>query len=505
LFLQTAARATVGNDPAAVGDAGRIRDVRTRYGFWERRTKMSSKQSIYGCVLALTIATAAHATSFFVDAGQGNDLNAGLSAAAPFRTIQRAIDEAAAWPGPDRIQIGAGAYSENLTISDADGLTLSGASGVVVVAANSSKDVVKISWGDVSMSSLAVTGGSKGITPTGSAEKPVSLSLRDVIVTGNAGDGVKPTSVGEVRASRCTFLANGGTGLKVRFADNVTVSDCAFEDNGGRGLRAEDVKSVTISHCQFLNNNDDGMKMVTVTLDRAESNLSISDTTLSGSADDGIDLELLGDIRLTNVTVRDTVGDDGMSVDDSVSVSVVSSTFTNSSADGLDMDDTQSIRLVNVVSTGNGVSGFQVTAEEHFNIESLSIVGSEFSDNSLDGIWVKEEGTIVEQVSLTSVTATGNAGRGLNMGVSGTARLSAVTSEDNGADDVLPGQQESASELPGQPPLRAPRGHKQTAVPLFGVGRSCQAPMGPPRTGSIYGKSVALQRYCGYNAGTLSR
>jgi predicted outer membrane repeat protein len=130
--------------------------------------------------------------------------------------------------------------------------------------------------------------------------------------------------------------------------------------------------------------------------------------------------------------------DDGMSVVDSVSVSVDSSTFTNSAADGLDMDDTQSIRLVNVVSTGNGVSGFQVTAEEHFNIESLSIVGSEFSDNGLDGIWIKEEGTLVEQVSLSSVTATGNTGRGLNMEVSGTARLSAITSQDNGADDVLP-------------------------------------------------------------------
>jgi hypothetical protein len=399
---------------------------------------MSSRQWIHGCVLVLTVVTAAHATTFFVDAGQGNNTNTGLSAADPFLTIQWAIDAAAAQPGPDLIQIAAGEYHENLAISDPDRLTLSGANGAVVAAANISKDVIKISWGDVSISSLAITGGSKGITPTGSADKPVSLSLRDVVVTANAGDGVKPTNVGDIRASHCTFFANGGTGLKVQLADSVTISDCAFEDNGGRGLRAEDVRSVTVSHCQILNNNDDGLKVVTVTLDRTESNLSISDTTISGSADDAIDLELLGDIRLTNVTVRDTVGDDGMSVDDSISVSVVGSTFTNSSADGLDIDDTQSIRLVNVASTGNGASGFQVTAEEHFNIESLSIVDSEFSDNSLDGIWIKEEGTIVEQASLTSVTATGNAGSGLNLGVSGTVKLRAITSEGNGADDVLP-------------------------------------------------------------------
>jgi hypothetical protein len=399
---------------------------------------MSSKQWICGCVLALTAVTVAQAATFFVDAGRGDDANSGLSAADPFLTIQQAIEAAAAQPGPDLIQIAASEYLENLAIHDADGLTLSGASDVVVVAADPGKDVVKISWGDVSITGLAITGGSKGITPTGSAETPVSLSLRDVVVTANTGDGVKPTSVGEIRASHCTFLANDGTGLKVQFADSMTVSDCVFEDNGGRGLRAEDVRSVTVSHCQLLNNNDDGMKVVTVTLDRTESNLSISDTTISGSADDAIDLELLGDIRLTNVTVRDTVGDDGISVDDSVSVSVVSSTFTNGAADGLDMDDTQSIRLVNVVSTGNGVSGFQVTAEEHFNVESLSIVDSEFSDNSLDGIWIKEEGTVVERASLTSVTATGNAGCGLNLGVSGMVKLNAITSEGNGAEDVLP-------------------------------------------------------------------
>jgi hypothetical protein len=398
---------------------------------------MNSKQWIPGCVLALVIVTAAHATMFFVDGDQGNNANTGRSAADPFATIQRAIDAAAAQPGPDRIQIAPGQYLENLAISDTDGLTLSGASDVIVVAANPSKDVIKITWGDVSISDLTITGGSKGITPTGSTDKPVSLSLRDVIVTANAGDGVRPTNVGTVRASHCTFLGNTGTGIKVQIADSVTVSDCVFEANTGRGLRAEDARSVIVSHCQFLNNNDDAMKAVTVLLDRTEASFSASDTTIAGSGDDGIDLEAVGDIRLVNLTIDDST-DDGVAIDNGVAVSVIGGTYSNNPGDGLDMDDTQSIRLVDVVSTGNLTSGFQVTAEADFNVESVSIVGSEFTNNGLYGIWMREAATVLQQASLTSVTATGNADSGLNLSVSGAVKLSAVTSENNGAPDILP-------------------------------------------------------------------
>jgi hypothetical protein len=384
----------------------------------------------------VVVAASAHGATFFVNAGTGDDSNPGTSAAKPLLTIQTAIDAAALRPGPDMIQIAKGEYQENLAISDADGLTLSGGNGVLIVAANASKDVIKISWGDVSLSEVTITGGNKGIAPTGSAGKPVSLSLQDVVVMDNSGDGVKPANVVDVRASQCMFLGNGGTGLKVQTADSVTVSHCTFEGNTGRGLRSEDVKSTTVSHCQFLDNNDDGIKVVTAALNRTKASLSISDTTISGSADDGIDLEAIGDVRVTNVTVRNTVGDDGMSIDDTVSVVVIDSMFTNSNADGLDMDDTESIRLVNVTSTGNNNSGFQITAEEHYNIESVNIVGSEFSDNGLDGIWIAEEGSVVERVSLTSVTANDNGESGWDISVTGPVKLSATTSQGNGQPNV---------------------------------------------------------------------
>ncbi len=396
--------------------------------------KMSSKQWIYGCVLVLAGATAAHATTFFVDAGQGNDSNAGTSAAAPFRTIQRAIGAAASLPGSDMIRIAEGGYEENVTINDADGLTLSGESGVVIVAANGLSEAIKISGGEVSLSSLAITGGSRGITAAGSA----ALRLRDVLVTANAGDGVRATNVMDVGISQCTFFENGLTAVRVQTADSLTVSGCTFEANGERGVRVADVKSVSVSHCHFLNNNDDGIKAVTtLALDRTQASISVSDTTISGCGDDGIDLEAIGDIRLTNLTIDDNT-DDGVAIDNAVSVSVVGGTYSYNPGDGLDMDDTQSIRLVDVTSTGNTSSGFQITAENDFNVESVSIVNSEFSNNRLDGIRILEESTIVERVSLTSVTANNNGQSGLDIVITGTVGTHAVTSEGNGQPDVLP-------------------------------------------------------------------
>jgi hypothetical protein len=201
-------------------------------------------------------------------------------------------------------------------------------------------------------------------------------------------------------------------------------------------MRVDDVARVVVSHCQVLDNDDDGIKVVTKILQPAATSLSISDTTVTGSGDNGLDLEALGDIRLTNVTVAGTRGDDGVSIDDSLSVSVMGGTYANNKVEGLDIDDVLSIRLVSVVSTGNK-GGLQVTAEGGCDV-ALSIVGSDFTNSVADGISIRENGSVVQWAGLTSATATGNGASGLNIVMSGTAKLNAVTSEDNRAVDVLP-------------------------------------------------------------------
>jgi len=70
------------------------------------------------CLIVIVAATSVHAAGYFVDAGAGDDANAGISAASPFASIQRAIDAALENPGPDMIQLASGEYDENLVIDD---------------------------------------------------------------------------------------------------------------------------------------------------------------------------------------------------------------------------------------------------------------------------------------------------------------------------------------------------------------------------------------------------
>ncbi len=103
---------------------------------------------MYSCLAILVVAASAHGTTFFVDAAGGADTNTGLSAATPFATIQWAVDQAAANPGPDLIQIAAGEYRENIVIADPDKLMLSGTGGVAVAAPDNTRNGITVYSGD---------------------------------------------------------------------------------------------------------------------------------------------------------------------------------------------------------------------------------------------------------------------------------------------------------------------------------------------------------------------
>ncbi len=340
---------------------------------------------IYTGLLALAIGTTAHAAAFFVDADLRDDSSSGISAASPFQTIQRAIDKAAATPGPDMIHVASGVYEENLIVDDADGLILSGSGESVVVAADASEDVIAVVSGDVTISGLLVTGEGNGIDAAGSDEAPVFLTLKDVDVIGNAGNGLSATNV-----------------------VTVTVVHGIFSENGDDGLQVEKAEAVSITGTAFLNNGSDG-----------------------------IDLEEIDIARATDLIV-DGNGDEGLEVDDSGSVRVVRGIYSNSFDDGLDLDDTQAISVVGIVSTGNGGNGLQIEAEEDFDTESLSIVNSEFSDNAEDGIKTTELAATIQQVTVTATTVRDNVESGLDITASGHVRVTAVSSESNGQPDVLP-------------------------------------------------------------------
>jgi len=338
------------------------------------------------CVLVVAEAAMVQGAAFFV-APEGDDANTGISAASPFQTLQLAIDVAAATAGPDTIHIAAGVYAENLEIDDPDKLTLAGkGSGVVLDGGGS--DVITIKSGDVTISDLTITGGDDGIQTKGFEG---SLTLRNVDISENADRGLDAKEIGSVTISGSMFSANGDDGIRVGDSDGEVF-----------------VHSVTIRHTVFLDNDGDG-----------------------------IDLEKIADIDVTDVTAEAN-GDEGLEVDDSGSVSVVGGFYANNDDEGIDVDDAQSIRVVSVVSMENGGSGFQHEAEGDFDTESVTIVNSVFSGNGVNGVEIVEDEAEVAQVRLTNVTAENNDGSGLYVVISGTAKVTNITSEGNRDDDVLP-------------------------------------------------------------------
>jgi hypothetical protein len=278
------------------------------------------------------------------------------------------------------IHIASGVYVENLAIEDDEKLTLSGSSPCTVVAADPDENVIGIEGGDVTLSGLEVTGGDDGIN----ADDMISLTVRNVVVTGN----------------------------------------------GDKGLKAGDTSSVHITDCTFSQNDSDGIKLEGVDV------AHISGVSLSENSD-GIDIESSGDINISKLTATENE-DEGVEVDDTESVSINGATVSDNGDDGLDLDDTQSIRLVSVISMGNAGNGLQIEAEGHFDTETLTVVNCVFSENGEDGIKIVEESAEVYAVRLTNITAQYNVESGLDIAVSGSVKLAKVISEDNGEGDILP-------------------------------------------------------------------
>ena len=79
----------------------------------------------------------------------------------------------------------------------------------------------------------------------------------------------------------------------------------------------------------------------------------------------------------------------------------------------------------------------QVEADD-IEIESIRVTNAEFSGNAEDGINVRKDSGVIASISLISVLAAVNAESGLDIDADGPIKLNAVTSENNGAPDVLP-------------------------------------------------------------------
>ncbi len=355
---------------------------------------------VYCCLIIILAATAQGAT-FFVNAEGGDDANAGTSASVPFLTIQRAVNEAAAHPGPDLIQIAAGAYRENVMIDDDDQLTLSGTRGVTVIGADKKLNGIWILSGDVTISDLTVTGGRTGIKAEGPGEDPatwtISLTLRDVVVHDAGKNGVSADFVDSLTIVHGRFFANPEDGIKAEGANSVSVTGTVSEENG----------------------------------------------LVPGKVQDGADIEKVAAVRLEDVTIQGN-GDDGLEVDFCGSITVIQGRYCANGDDGLDIDNTSFISVVGAVAMENPGNGYQTESEDTEDgpavaIESISIRNCEFAGNGEDGAnIIAGVNGAVQKLSLVAITAEDNTQSGVEVAIDGSVKVSALKSVNNGAPDVLP-------------------------------------------------------------------
>jgi hypothetical protein len=389
----------------------------------------------------------------------------------PFSSIQEGIDAAAAMEGEDTVMIAPGTYTENLTIDDADPLTLQGDDGAIVTDDDGEDTVIDIKSGNVTIEDLHVTGGKKGIE----AEAD-SLTLIDVDVTENGSHGFAGEEIGQLTIVRGNYSSNGKDGINVEAIETLSLTDVKAErnvdeglsgeavdtltvvggkysDNGdtgkARGIDLEDVGDVTLAHIAAKNNAADGVRIEgAASLTVVGGNVSNNGHRMLDDGEpkpqDGLDLKVIDAIHLQNVTVRGN-GDEGLEVDESGDVRVIGGNFSLNGGDGLDLDNSTSISVRNVMSQRNGKHGLQVAAETQ-NVESVSIVRSVFSHNGEDGIQIVEiepeegeEQATIGDVSLYLVAGVMNGDNGLEVIMADT---SGVTTKKviflcNGGDDIV--------------------------------------------------------------------
>lgn len=198
-------------------------------------------------------------TTFFVDAGAGDDSNVG-SFADPFQTIGRAIMQAKNVEGHNVINVRPGTYHENLNINDYGGLKIQGLGDQpydVIVNGNANVAMRIDGAGWVGIENMMFAYGSEGIY----ANNVDQLQLYRVRSRNNMNDGLHARDINNLNISFSNFLENGLTGAHIISSNSVNIGHSHFDRSRANGLRLDQNESVLLRHVKANSNglfDDDG-------------------------------------------------------------------------------------------------------------------------------------------------------------------------------------------------------------------------------------------------------
>jgi hypothetical protein len=266
------------------------------------------------------------------------------------------------------------------------------------------------------------------------------------------GDGITIEDTGSgipFRVTIANLSVNGWDfdGIDADAVTNLTLTNVILNQNGqvgGDGLDADASQSVTLFKVVANNNGDDGIDVFGLNGSRPDIIGKVVTANFNG--DDGITLELVDSVNVSNATANSNgiIGGDGIEVTDASG----SVTFSNSQANlngtedgdyGFDLYDIPAgIILTAVTANGNYDDGLHVEAGDlEFNGD-ITILKSTFNNNGIltdggspdaDGVDLED----VDDVKLVGVTAKGNREDGVDVdGAAGSVTIQGGLFNDNG-------------------------------------------------------------------------
>ena len=375
-------------------------------------------------------------------------------------TIQAGLDAAAANAGADEVCVAQGTYTESPTINDADPVTLKGATGNpnhVRINGAGGGDILTVLSDDVTVEDIRLyNGGDDGIQGTGVD----NFTVNNVYIIGIGNDGLDVDN----------SSAPGG---------NVTVNGGIFRNTASDGVVFDDsVGTLIIDGLDVRNNADDGVDIVDANF------VEIKNTLVLGNGQDGIEVDEVITIELTNITSKFN-DDDGLDIDEAGLVIIEDGWYLNNGGDGIEIDDAEVVYVTDVDSRNNDLNGLNVDMTEilfvsggFYNgngrgkideldagmdldaVEAITIDGAVANSNRGDGIDInnavtveitdtralfngngnpEEDGLDIEvadQVIVTAGTYSKNAENGIEINDVGNLSLVGVTAERNGDDGL---------------------------------------------------------------------
>lgn len=230
-------------------------------------------------LVALLCAHAASATNYFVRT-KGSDSNAGTSAAAAFKTVQKALSVAQAG---DTIYIGKGTFNAGVSSvrsgtsagkiflqGDTTG-AYTGDKGTPLLT-TSSGTTVTITHDNIEFQQVNINGNSNPVTWSGN-----NGALRTVTINKAAANAVNVTG-GSLLLATCKIYNGSADAVHVTGAGSVTLNACTIYKNSGRGLAINGATAKAVVDRNTFYNND------SYTIELQNGSLTLTNNLIRGTS-----------------------------------------------------------------------------------------------------------------------------------------------------------------------------------------------------------------------------